>query len=285
MTATTQRLGIERRIRKGEMMGTKIEWVKNQDGTRGVTWNPITGCSKISPGCKNCYAEKMSKRLAGRFGYPEDDPFRVTFHPDKVYLPMDWKKPRTIFVCSMGDLFHENVDISWIRAMVEVMLAADQHTYQILTKRPQRMKECLDWLFDGRLLPNKLPDHIWLGVTAENQEQADKRIPILLRIPAAVHFVSIEPMLSLVNMYRHLPGDIDSGGFDPQGFSISLDSWPGVDWVIVGAETGPGKRPMDLDWARSLRDQCQAAGVPFFFKKDSNGNRELDGRLWEQMPE
>jgi protein gp37 len=258
-------------------MATKIEWTQE-------TWNPITGCTKISPGCKNCYAERMSKRLAGRFGYPKDDPFRVTFRPLKVYQPMDWKKPRTIFVCSMGDLFHKKVDIGWIRGMVEVMLAADQHIYQVLTKRPQRMKECLDWLFDGRLLPAKLPDHIWLGVTAENQKQADIRIPILLSIPAAIHGVSIEPMLGAIDLEDHL-WTMEYSGVSYMGISEMIPTESNLSWIVCGAETGPGKRPMDLDWARSLRDQCQAAGVKFFFKRDSDGNRELDGRLWEEMPE
>jgi len=243
-------------------MPTKIEWATE-------TWNPITGCTPISEGCKNCYAKRMAQRLAGRFGYPADDPFRVTLHPDKLDQPLRWKKPRRVFVCSMGDLFHEDVLEEWIDQVYEVIANTPQHTFQILTKRPERMARYI------RIMSAALPN-VWLGVTAENQEQADKRIPVLLQIPAAVRFVSVEPMLEAV-VIGDLLGDAYSsmhGGFAP-----------GIDWVICGAETGSGARPMDLDWARDLRDQCVSAEVPFFFKRDSNGNRELDGQLWEQYPE
>jgi len=243
-------------------MPTKIEWATE-------TWNPITGCTPISEGCKNCYAKRMAQRLAGRFGYPADDPFRVTLHPDKLDQPLRWKKPRRVFVCSMGDLFHEDVLEEWIDQVYEVIANTPQHTFQILTKRPERMARYI------RIMSAALPN-VWLGVTAENQEQADKRIPVLLQIPAAVRFVSVEPMLEAV-VIGDLLGDAYSsmhGGFAP-----------GIDWVICGAETGSGARPMELDWARDLRDQCVSAEVPFFFKRDSNGNRELDGQLWEQYPE
>ena len=238
---------------------SKIEWTEK-------TWNPITGCTKISAGCANCYAERMSHRLAGRFGYPADDPFRVTFHPDKLEEPLHWKTPRRVFVCSMGDLFHEKVSDEWLAEIWSVMLRCPQHTFQILTKRPAACRWWIDLhygRFDVRCI--EPPQNIWLGVTAENQTEADKRIPILLDIPAAVRFVSIEPMLGGIDISPYLPCEVDSGGYDPQGHSINV--WmPGIDWVIVGGETGPGARPMHPDWARSVRDQCQEAGVPFFFK-------------------
>lgn len=272
-------------------MPTKIEWATD-------TWNPITGCTKISEACQNCYAERMSKRLAGRCGYPEGEPFRVTLHPDKLDQPMKWKKPRMIFVCSMGDLFHEDVPFEFIASVFGVMANSSQNTYMVLTKRPQRMKEFFDWLSlsaaiyyarDHRTVPydddrinvfimkiaseyginldfmRKWPlFNVWLGVTAENQEQADKRIPILLQIPAAVRFVSVEPMLGPVDIDGYL-------GFNgPRRMGDGLTYYwvaPKLDWVICGGETGPGARPMHPDWVRSLRDQCQAARVPFFFKQ------------------
>jgi protein gp37 len=279
-------------------MTTKIEWVRNVDGTQGVTWNPVTGCTPVSEGCKNCYARRMARRLAGRYGYPEAPRhFDVTLHPERLEEPLHWRTPRTVFVCSMSDLFHSHVRFSYAAKLLEVIAQTPHHTYQILTKRPRRMKAFVEATEDLQydrfddLFPN-----VWLGVTAENQRAADERIPILLQIPAAVRFVSVEPMLESIDI-----------GFGPDPNCIWCDGrgeWPAdksddpeyiececvtrnkfLNWVICGAETGPGKRPMELDWARSLRDQCQAAGVPFFFKKDSNGNRELDGQLWEEMPQ
>lgn len=252
---------------------TRIEWCD-------LTWSPITGCTPISEGCENCYARKMANRFRGRFGYPKDDPFRPTFHPGRLDEPDKWKKPRRVFVCSMGDLFHENITNKEIG---EVWLKAfnnRKHTWIFLTKRIERLRwwseatskmswwpaenlwpECM-WL--GITAENLWPECIWLGVTAENQVRAAERIPVLLDIPAAVRWVSLEPLLGPVN----------------------LSPWVNqLQWVVVGAETGPGKRPMDLDWARSVRGQCLDAGIPFFFKKDSNGNHELDGQIWEQYPE
>jgi len=209
-------------------------------------------------------------------------------------------------VCSMGDLFHEDVPYEWIDKIFAVMGRCQHHTFQVLTKRPRRMAEYLAADRYQHILNEayklNVPDrgmgqgisnqndmrwwpNVHLGVTAENQKQADLRIPILLQIPAAVHFVSIEPMLGPVDIRPYLPYEIDSGGFDPQGFPISLGTRLGLNWVIVGAETGPGARTMDLNWARSVRDQCHAAGVAYFFKKDSQGRHTLDGRVWEQFPE
>ena len=277
-------------------MPTKIEWAEE-------TWNPITGCTPISPGCANCYAERMSKRLAGRCGYPADEPFRVTVHPDRLNQPFKWRKPRRVFVCSMGDLFHPDVPFEFIDRVFSIMALCPQHTFLVLTKRPDRMREYLtivkpenagqDWrrqlyfasgkdqrLADGCCFRWPLPN-VRLGVTAENQEQADKRIPILLQIPAAVRFVSVEPMLG--------PVDLQGVWNSPEWFCPACDrevgaasvrydethdicgspvgsAPPQIDWVICGGETGPGARPMHPDWARSLRDQCKAAGVPFLFK-------------------
>lgn len=230
---------------------TKIEWAT-------ASWSPVTGCTKISPGCKNCYAERMSKRLAGRFGYPAVDSFRVTLHPDKLDQPFKWKKPRRIFVCSMGDLFHDDVPINFIHRVFHAAENAPQHTYLFLTKRPKRMAEIIKnhWWINKPRFPNW-----WLGVTAENQEQADKRIPILLQIPAAVRFVSVEPLLSAVDIGRYL---LDNDDLDLSG------GWPqpdGLNFVIAGGESGPGARPCHPDWVRSLRDQCQEASVPFMFKQ------------------
>jgi protein gp37 len=216
---------------------TKIEWATE-------TWNPVTGCTPVSEACQNCYAKRMANRLRGRFGYPEDEPFRVTLHPEKLDEPLKWKKPRRVFVCSMGDLFHEDVPHSAIQKVLYRVRMAKWHTFLILTKRPERMRAFFMQYYVTGHIPN-----LWLGVTAENQARADERIPILLQIPAAVRFVSVEPMMGPVDL-----------------------SWCNytLDWVICGGETGPGARPMHPDWARSLRDQCQEAGTPFFFKSWGN---------------
>jgi len=200
----------------------------------------------------------MAYRLKGRYGYPADDPFRVTFHPDRLDQPLKWKKPKRIFVCSMGDLFHKNVKSIWIYDILATMYNAQQHIYLVLTKRPEiLLKDHEPWIeYDW----GGWPQCTWLGVTAENQARADERIPILLQIPAAQHFVSIEPMLGPVDISSYLP-IITIGG-------VEMERWPG--WVIVGGETGPGARLMDPDWARSIRDQCREAEVPFFMKQMSN---------------
>lgn len=246
------------------MAETKIEWANK-------TWNPVTGCTKISPGCQNCYAERMSKRLAGRAGYPKDDPFKVTLHPDRLDEPLKWKKPSRIFVCSMGDLFHYDVPDEYISEVFDVMCQCPDHIFQVLTKRPERMSHFI------KSYLGKISGHIWLGVTAENQEQADKRIPILLQIPAAVRFVSVEPMLGYVAL-SHVEFDrwttmnvLEGCGITTRpgamGQCIPNCGCEKLNWVICGGESGPGARPMHPDWARSLRDQCKVAGVPFFFKQ------------------
>ena len=248
---------------------TKIEWTDK-------SWNPITGCTPISPGCKNCYASRMSKRLAGRAGYPEaPDNFKVTLHPDKLNEPLKWKKGRMVFVCSMGDLFHKDVPESMIIDVFRVARNCEQHTFQILTKRPERMYRFLtekcgkgqfSYPFAG--LPN-----IWLGVTCEDQKRADERIPLLLKTPAAVRFVSAEPLLEPIDF------GIDIG----EGVGkLAIDR---LDWIIVGAETGQGKRYMNPEWAEDILNQCDDVKVPFFFKKDSEGRGDLNGLEYHKYPD
>lgn len=246
-------------------MSTKIEWVKNDDGTPGKAWNPVTGCSPVSEGCQNCYARRMANRLKGRYGYPKDEPFRVTFHPDRLDEPLRWKKPSRIFVCSMGDIAHEKVDCRWFDCIMEEIHDNPQHIFLFLTKRIKNLKDLLgSWKIENF-------KNLWLGVSVENQQTADKRIPILLQIPAAKRFVSVEPMLEAVVLSHYIPAPV---GLVPK--------WQTLNWVICGGETGPGFRPEGLQgyakftlWARSLRDQCRAAGVPFFFKKMPGGNQPI----------
>ncbi len=246
------------------MTETKIEWADR-------VWNPVTGCTKVSEGCRNCYADRLARRLAGRCGYPKDAPFRVTLHPEKLDDPLRWKKPARVFVNSMSDLFHKDVPFEFIDRVFAVMAEAHRHTFIVLTKRPERMLEYMSGdrysarrVFDltsglaGKFdcdlywpLPN-----VWLGVSAENQASADERIPLLLQTPAAVRFVSCEPMLGPINL---------SPWVDPRLNVINRPQK--LDWLICGGESGPGARPMNPDWARSLRDQCQAAGVSFYFKQ------------------
>lgn len=215
---------------------SKIEWL---DG--GSTWNPVTGCTPISEGCVNCYAKKMAEtRLRGRYGYDEDEPFKITYHPDKLEQPLQWKKPRMIFVCSMGDLFHNDVENEYIDKVFSVMEKASQHTFLILTKRVVSM-----WVYLTKY-GNNIPKNIWVGTTTES-DQHGKRLDMLMEIPAHIRFLSIEPLLSPITFINNYP-----------------------EWIICGAETGVNARPMDINWARNLRDQCKKNGVPFFFKKAGN---------------
>lgn len=207
-------------------------------------WNPVTGCTKVSPGCANCYAERMVKRLAGRAGYSADNPFAVTLHEDKLDEPLRWRKPARVFVCGMGDLFHEDVPDRLIWQVWDVMAYCMEHRFMVLTKRPERMRRIASDLanfYGGGL------DNVWLGVTAENEEMADERIPRLLETPAAKRFVSVEPCL----------GQID------------LTEWlgEGLDLVILGGETGPRARPMHSSWVRRVCEDCEGEGAPFFFKQ------------------
>lgn len=287
------------------MARSNIEWTE-------YTWNPVTGCTPISEGCQNCYAKRMANRLRGRCGYPEENPFKVTLHPERLDEPLKWKKPRRVFVCSMGDLFHEDVPFQFIATVFGVMANSSQNIYIVLTKRPQRMKEFFDWLFsnaakyyargyrtvpydDDRinvLIMNIASEYginldfmrqwplfnVWIGVTAENQARADERIPILLQIPAAARFVSVEPMLGPVDLSLSDGVDLSMSvgtGLKP-GKSYLINS---LDWVICGGETGPGARPMNPDWVRSLRDQCQASGTKFFFKSWGEWGRRFESGI------
>lgn len=254
------------------MGNTKIEWAEK-------VWNPVTGCSKISPGCENCYAERMAFRLRGRCGYPDGEPFRVTLRPQRLEEPMRWRKSSMVFVCSMGDLFHPEVPFAYIERVFNIMLHAPQHTFLVLTKRPRTAKMFLDPNLRSDVFKHWPLPNVWLGVTAENQEMADERIPILLQIPAAMRFVSVEPMLGPVDLTRvggdwHGHGRIDAlngrRNIEEYIFEYSLrwktERCEKIDWVICGGETGPHARPVHPDWVRGLRDQCQSAGVPFYFK-------------------
>ena len=270
---------------------TKIEWT-HRPGTTGVTWNPVTGCTKISAGCKNCYAERMSKRLAGRCGYPEaPHQFDVTLHPDRLDQPLKWKKPRTIFVCSMSDLFHRDVPIDYIIHVYQIIAACPQHTFIVLTKRPERITEVLygeeaGWyLGGGDYLPN-----VWHMASAENQETADRRIPELLKLRDAscgwpVLGVSVEPMLGLVDLTEYLT--IDGCHTMPDGskypaLCCSSSCGTKLDFVIAGGESGPGARPMHSAWVQGLRDQCQESGTDYFMKQ---WGEWFPRNQWEYSPD
>lgn len=242
------------------MATSGIEWTE-------VTWNPTTGCDRTSPGCDNCYALTLAKRLKAMHQpkYQADgDPrtsgpgFRLTLHPDALGLPFRWSAPRLIFVNSMSDLFHEDVPLDYIRSVFDVMTATPQHTYQVLTKRSKRLARDaahLDW-----------PSNVWMGVSVESQRYAF-RLDHLREVPATVRFVSAEPLLG--------PLELDLSG---------------IQWLIAGGESGPRARPMDLDWVERIRDDCLAASVAFFFKQwggrtpKANG-RELGGRTWDDLPQ
>jgi protein gp37 len=211
---------------------SSIEWTD-------ATWNPVRGCTKISPGCAHCYAETFAERWRGIPGHPYEQGFDLRLVPEKLDEPTRWKRPRRIFVNSMSDLFQEGVDAAFIRTVFETMNVASWHTYQVLTKRADRMRSVTQEL--GRTLVEH--PHIWLGVSVEDRKYGLPRIDDLRRARASVRFLSVEPLLE------------DLGRVD-------LD---GIDWVIVGGESGPGARPMQEDWVLSLRDQCRTANVPFFF--------------------
>jgi len=260
------------------------------------------GCTKISEGCQNCYAERMSKRLKGRYGYPADDPFKPgVMHNDVLHKPAHWKKPRKIFVCSMGDLFHDAVNWNHLFAVWQMMGMIRHHTFIVLTKRPGRAIFHLtgdlgfhlqrqDWC-DTWPLPN-----VFLGVTAENQQRADERIPILLQIPAAVRFVSVEPMLGPVDLdyFLRCPGC----GYSKKDMALHCDHHlcsekknKILDWIICGSESGSKRRFAPDQWFRDLKDQCVAAQVPFFFKQKENLSKNnvekmprLDGKIWNEYP-
>ncbi|MEU8764875.1 phage Gp37/Gp68 family protein [Streptomyces sp. NPDC048659] len=237
-----------------------IEWTE-------ATWNPTTGCDRVTPGCDNCYALTLSRRLKlmGASKYQNDgDPrtsgpgFGLTIHPDALDVPLQWKAPRMVFVNSMSDLFHARVPLDFVRQVFEVIASTPQHTYQLLTKRSLRLRRIadrLDW-----------PSNLWMGVSVENGDQLD-RVDDLRAVPAAVRFLSCEPLLGPLA-------------------ELNLD---GIGWVIAGGESGPGHRPVEEEWLLDIRDLCSAAGVPFFFKQwggrtPKAGGRELEGQIWSEMP-
>lgn len=239
---------------------SNIEWTEQ-------TWNPLAGCTRISPGCQNCYAERMAKRLIAmgqeKYQGTVDKNGRWTgalnFDVDNWDAPTKRKKPTMYFVNSMSDLFHADVPPNWSMRIWDVMAKTPQHTYQILTKRADVMEQRVKWLVDlYGVLPN-----VWLGVSVENQQYADERIPHLLQTPAAVRFLSCEPLLGPVSI------DLIDGVFYDSGMPFPWQKLekPGIDWVIVGGESAPNARPMHPNWARSLRDQCKSAGVAFFMKQ------------------
>jgi protein gp37 len=232
-------------------MKSTIEWTES-------TWNPVTGCTKVSQGCKHCYAERMAERLQA-MGQPNyRNGFHLTLQPQMLELPLKWKAPQSIFVNSMSDLFHEGVPLDYIQRVFDVMRRADWHRFQVLTKRASRLAELdpfLEW-----------PDNVWMGVSVESSDHVD-RIDDLRRTGAKVKFLSLEPLLG------PLPG-------------LFLK---GIDWAIVGGESGPGARPIEERWILEIRDQCRQAGVAFFFKQWGGRNKKktgrlLEGRTWDEMP-
>jgi protein gp37 len=234
------------------MATSKIEWTD-------ITWNPTTGCTKISPGCENCYAERLSKRLKAMGIAKYQNEFELTLHQDSLHLPLTWKTPSFIFVDSMSDLFHENVPLSFITETFKIMEKATWHTFQVLTKRSERLLKINKQLI--------WPKNVWMGVTVENQEM-DYRIDDLRKTNARIKFLSMEPLLGPIN-------------------NLNLEQ---IDWVIVGGESGPCARPVSEEWVIDIRDQCTKKEVPFFFKQWGGVNKKkngkiLQGQIWNQMPE
>ena len=233
------------------MAQSKIEWTES-------TWNPLTGCNKISPGCKHCYAERMAKRLHA-MGQPNyANGFKLTMHPQALEKPLEWKTPQVIFVNSMSDLFHKDVPLDFIQNVFDVMKRAHWHQFQVLTKRSERLMELgpqLEWT-----------DNIWMGVSVENADYTF-RIDHLRKTGAKIKFLSVEPLLG----------------------PIPRMNLKGINWVIVGGESGPGARPLEREWVVDIKNQCVKAKVPFFFKQwggvqKKKAGRLLDGRTWDQMP-
>jgi protein gp37 len=267
-------------------VATAIEWTDE-------TWNPVTGCTKVSEGCDHCYAERITERFHGKGSFE-----RIVLHEDRILAPLHWRKPRMVFVNSMSDLFHDAVPDEYIAKVFAVMAESPWHTFQVLTKRPGRMVSLLgsvefrhEAVKEGSLwLSNEAPllevnawswplENVWLGTSVENQRWADIRIPKLLQTPGSVRFLSCEPLLGPIDL-----GTVPIAIRGPRESALRQ-----LDWVIVGGESGPGARPMNPDWARSLRDQCVSARVAYFFKQWGGptpkfGGRVLDGRMWDEMP-
>ncbi len=234
-----------------------IEWTD-------ATWNPVRGCTKISPGCKHCYAATFAERFRGVAGHPYEQGFDLRLVPEKLDEPLRWNRPRHIFVNSMSDLFHDDVVDEYIERVASVMIRADWHVYQVLTKRSDRMRR----LLETKLRLHAACPHIWWGVSVEDRKYGVPRIDDLRKSPASVRFLSIEPLLEDVGQ-------------------LNLT---GIAWVIVGGESGPGARPMRREWVASILEQCDRAGVAFFFKqwggvRKKQAGRELDGRTYDAMPQ
>jgi len=236
--------------------GTAIEWTD-------ATWNPVRGCQKVSPGCKHCYAETFAERWRGLPNHPYGQGFDLRLVPEKLDEPLHWRRPRRVFVNSMSDLFQEGVPATFVRRVFQTMTEANWHTFQVLTKRADRMRDLVS------ALPKRLVghEHIWLGVSVEDRKYGVPRIDVLRTVPAAVRFLSIEPLLE------------DVGKLDLSG----------IHWVIVGGESGPGARPMAEEWVLSIREQCAEQRVPFFFKQwggvqKSKHGRLLEGRTFDGFP-
>jgi len=236
--------------------GTTIEWTD-------ATWNPVRGCTKISAGCRNCYAERFAERFRGVPGHPFEQGFDIKIVPEKLSEPLKWKEPRLVFVNSMSDLFHNQVSDDYIERVAEVMMKADWHTYQVLTKRGDRLES----LLKTKLKKAAAKEHIWWGVSVENKRDGLPRIKHLQSAPAKVRFLSVEPLLE------------DVGRLNLRGIA----------WVIVGGESGPRSRPIEASWVRSIKEQCDEAGVAFFFKQwggvqKKRAGRSLDGETYSEIP-
>ncbi len=233
-----------------------IEWTD-------ATWNPMTGCTKVSAGCDNCYAERFAERWRGTPNHPFENGFDLTLRPERLAQPLEWKKPRMIFVNSMSDLFHKEVPKEFIDRVFDTMEQANWHIYQVLTKRSSLMQKYINQRYQDA----PVPPHMWFGVSVEDSK-AKSRIEHLRKSNCSIRFLSIEPLIGRVG-------------------EMNLE---GISWVIVGGESGPGARPMDIDWVTDIRDQCLESGVAFFFKQwggrtPKAGGRLLDGREWNEFPE
>lgn len=234
---------------------TAIEWTD-------ATWNPVTGCTKISAGCDHCYAERFSERFRGTPGHPFEHGFDLMLRPERLDQPLLWKSPKMIFVNSMSDLFHKEVPFNFVDRVFDTMEKANWHTFQILTKRSSRIRDYINRRYVG----DAAPSHIWLGTSVEDGSRKS-RIRHMRQMNASIRFLSVEPLIGPMG-----PMDLE-----------------GIDWVIVGGESGPKARTMAPDWVREVRDQCNAAGVAFFFKqwggiRPKSGGRTLDGKEWSQLP-
>jgi protein gp37 len=234
---------------------SEIEWTD-------ATWNPVTGCTKVSPGCDNCYAERLAERFRGVKGHPYEQGFELKLWPARLALPFGWRRPRNIFVNSMSDLFHKDIPKEYIGRVFNTMEQANHHTYQVLTKRSSILRDFVN----GRYPNEPAPSNIWLGVSVENRA-ALIRIEHLRQTNASVRFLSLEPLIE----------------------GIGKLNLSGIHWVIVGGESGPNHRPIHVDWVREVRDQCIAAGVALFFKqwggiRPKSGGNVLDGQTWEEYP-